>query len=142
MEGQQRRRKFKHLIPFPVQIMPTINNGLRMTVGCAEFYYTSPERLLLDLEDYLRHPDETVKEYGEAKTRLEGGPQSDPPEIRVPERPECTGVFEERPHAVALCRCGAGLDAMGRRVQAPYERGGSGSGLIPRGAERLGRSPR
>jgi len=133
--------EFNRRIPYNVVINPSINNGFVVRVGCAELHYQSVEAMLGDIKDYLVDPDRTIRAYNQAMEVPSDAPDAPRP-AGLPDPPECTGVFEERPHAVALCRCGAGLDAMGRCVQGPYERGGSGSGPIPRGAERLGRSPR
>ena len=126
MDPQQKRQKFQQMIPHPVKIEPTINNGLKVMVGCAEFYYTSPRRLLLDLEDYLRHPEDAMREYSVAVEKLERGP--------VPTAPDAGPI-----HPVARCACGAHLDGMGRQIptsghESPH---GTGMGPIPRGAGRL-----
>ena len=107
--------EFNRRIPYSVVINPSINNGFIVRVGCAELHYQSVGVMLDDIRDYLEDPDRTIRAYNQAMEV----PQ--PQEVRFPDPPECTGVFEERPQAVAFCRCGAGLDAMGRCISDPHQ---------------------
>ena len=114
--------EFKKRIPYNIVISATINGGFKVDVGCVGMFYEDPGRLLSDLRDYLNHPERVEKAYNQAMEVPSDAP--DPPrpgEIRFPEPPECTGVFEERPQGVALCSCGASLDAMGRCISDPNQ---------------------
>ena len=111
--------EFKKRIPYNIVISATINGGFKVDVGCVGVFYEDPGRLLSDLRDYLNHPERVVRDYRKA--------QIQPPEMRAssdahaPDPPECTGVEGLRPRAVAFCRCGASLDAMGRCISDPNQ---------------------
>ena len=114
--------EFNRRIPYSVVINPSINNGFIVRVGCAELHYQSVGVMLDDIRDYLEDPDRTIRAYNQAmEVPLDAPDPPRPGEIRFPEPPECTGVFEERPQGVALCRCGASLDAMGRCISDPNQ---------------------
>lgn len=47
-----------------IEIKATANDGYIVNVGCTNFAYTDPEKMIADLGEYIRDPEGVEKAYG------------------------------------------------------------------------------
>lgn len=57
--------KLELAFPFDITIIPTVNGGCIVNVGCARLSYSTPARMLIDLKKYLADPKGYEKAYNE-----------------------------------------------------------------------------
>ncbi len=57
--------KFRQITNYEINIKHTANGALILRVGCAEFAYSSPKEMLLNLAEFYADPKKLEKEYNE-----------------------------------------------------------------------------
>lgn len=57
--------KLELAFPYEINIIPTVNGGCIVNVGCARLSYSTPARMLTDLKKYLADPEEYEKAFNE-----------------------------------------------------------------------------
>lgn len=75
--------KLELAFPYEINIIPTVNGGCIVNVGCARLSYSAPARMITDLKKYLADPEGYEKAFNECnKAREVAG--------MTPERPSLT----------------------------------------------------
>ena len=69
-----------------IHIRPTANDGYIVNVGCTNFAYTDPEKLITDLGEYIRDPQKVEEEYNKHHKHED---------VCAPERPRSLGSLVE-----------------------------------------------
>jgi len=83
--------KLELAFPYDIKIIPTVNGGCIVNVGCARLSYSTPARMLIDLKKYLADPQGYEKAFYECNKSISA--------VAEPERPSLTGgqTVEEIP---------------------------------------------
>lgn len=64
--------KFYKIVPYPVNINPTLNQGFVVQVGCEALAFSTAEALLGFLTEYFRNPQAVVAAYEESTSPSKG----------------------------------------------------------------------
>jgi hypothetical protein len=57
--------KVELAFPYDIRIIPTVNGGCIVNLGCAQLSYSTPARMIIDLKKYLAEPEKYEKAYYE-----------------------------------------------------------------------------
>jgi len=65
MPSEKKEVKLELAFPYDINIVPTVNGGCIVNVGCARLSYSTPASMLTDLKKYLADPQGHEKAYNE-----------------------------------------------------------------------------
>lgn len=76
MSSEAKEIKLELAFPYDINIIPTVNGGCIVNVGCARLSYQTPARMITDLKKYLADPEGYEKAFNECnKLRAADGPE-------------------------------------------------------------------
>jgi hypothetical protein len=61
---------FKKPFPHEIKIIPTVNGGVIVLIGCATLSYSNPAKMLSAMREYIKDPEGIEKNYCKSQGNL------------------------------------------------------------------------